>query len=204
MRRRSPLSTARWMGRPRSYAAQFLHAQDRAHRQERAKWLTLTALWTMSKTHAQISCCQGFVVSGLRDGCEPFLAVSSTFQIRRPALTPTVVRGFIALFGLMALILSGLHAGPVAAHGKEAPPIATAMSHGHGHFDASQDNDSGDGHSSPDLNSEQAHHHCPAGPVPRLPGSDLEARVANQIVFASEVSQLHSGSSAPPLDPPIT
>jgi hypothetical protein len=113
-----------------------------------------------------------------------------------------LVRGYVALFALMALILSGLHAGPVAAHGNEGPS-ATADFHDHGHVHVSHGEDPNDGDASPDLNSEQGHHHSPSGPAPQVSGSDLELHFTKQVLFASEASLLHSGSSAPPLDPPI-
>lgn len=112
------------------------------------------------------------------------------------------VRGFIAIFGLIALILSGLHAGPVAAHGSEGYS-ATAAFDLHGHVHASHDEGASDGDASPDLNSEQSHQHSPSGPTPQFPGSDLEPRFIKQVVFASETSLLRSGSPAPLLDPPI-
>ncbi|MBX9898196.1 MAG: hypothetical protein K2Y17_09920 [Qipengyuania sp.] len=113
------------------------------------------------------------------------------------------MRLFIALFGLLAMVLSGLHAGPLAAHGSEhsAQSIVGGHTHTHGHADHVED--SSDSDRSAGLASDQGHHHGPSVTAPQLPGSDLERRFGKQIVFASEASLLHSGSPAPPLDPPI-
>jgi len=113
------------------------------------------------------------------------------------------VRQLIALFGLLAMVLSGLHAGSLAAHGSEHSGLSVVGGETHTHGHADHDDAPSDSDSSADLALEQGHHHSPSVAAPHLPGSDLERRFGKQIVFASETSLLHSGSPAPPLDPPI-
>lgn len=114
------------------------------------------------------------------------------------------MRHIIVLFGLLALVFSGLHAGPVAAHGAGHSHTAFAGTEDAepGHADEGGGQSDGES-SSADLNSEQGHHHSPSVTAPRLPKSDLERRFAKNLVFPSEASRLHSGSPAPLLDPPI-
>ncbi len=113
------------------------------------------------------------------------------------------VRQLIALFGPLAMVLSGLHAGPLAAHGSEHSDVSIAEGQAHAQGHADDDDGPSDSDPSADLASEQGHHHSPSVAAPQLRGSDLERRFGEQIVFASEASLLHSGSPAPPLDPPI-
>ena len=110
------------------------------------------------------------------------------------------VRALIALFGLFAMVLSGLHAGPAAAHESDGAHWSDAASHVHG----SQARDGPDDPSDPsaDLDADQGHHHCPSAPAPQLPQAELSNDPGKQILFASEVSFLRLGAAAPPLDPP--
>ncbi len=103
----------------------------------------------------------------------------------------------------MALVLSGLHAGPIAAHGNaHSPDAAVGMyDHGHGHDDHTEDRDTDD--RSADMNAEPGHHHSPSGAAPQFPQTDLVLKFGKQVVYASDTPRLHSGVPAPPLDPPI-
>lgn len=113
------------------------------------------------------------------------------------------VRALIALFGLLAMVLSGLHAKPVVAHESNGAHWRDSANHGHMH--GSLDGDGLDGLSddpSADLDADQGHHHCPSAAAPQLPEAELNNEPAKQILFASEVSFLRLGAAAPPLDPP--
>ncbi len=112
------------------------------------------------------------------------------------------VRSLIAFFGLLAMVLSGLHAGPVAAHESDGTHWSDAASHGHvngSHEDDSQD----DPNDAPaDIDADSGHHHCPSAGAPQLPQAELNSEPGKQILFAAEVSFLQLGADAPPLDPP--
>ena len=112
------------------------------------------------------------------------------------------MRSLIALFGLLAMVLSGLHAGPVAAHDGDSAHWTDAGSYGHalGSHDDISPNDPSDAPADPDA--DQGHHHCPSAAAPQLPQAELNSDPGKQILFASEVSFLRLGAAAPPLDPP--
>ena len=114
------------------------------------------------------------------------------------------VRSLIALFGLLAMVLSGFHAGPVAAHESDGTRWSDVASHGHVH--GSQD---GGGEDSPndspaDLDADQGHQHSASAPAPQLPQAEFGGYFGKQILFASEVAFLRLAAAAPPLDPPRT
>lgn len=113
------------------------------------------------------------------------------------------VRALIALFGLLAMVLSGLHAGPVAAHESDGTHWSDVASHGHVHgsHDGGGPDDPSDDPSA-DLDADQGHHHCPSAAAPQLPQAELNSDLGKQILFAAEVSFLRLGAAAPPLDPP--
>lgn len=112
------------------------------------------------------------------------------------------MRSLIALFGLLAMVLSGLHAGPVAAHESDGTHMSEVASHGHVHgsHDTGGEDDPND--TPADLDADQGHHHCPSAAAPQLPQAELNSDPGKQILFAAEVSFLRLGAAAPPLDPP--
>ena len=112
------------------------------------------------------------------------------------------VRTLIALFGLFAMVLSGLHAGPVAAHESDGTHWNDATSHGHVHGSHDDDGQDGPNDVPADRDAEQGHHHCPSAAAPQLPQAELTGEPGKQILFAEEVSFLRLGAAAPPLDPP--
>ncbi len=124
------------------------------------------------------------------------------FPCRMACANEHRVRSLIALFGLLAMVLSGLHAGPVAAHESDGTHWSDVASHGHVHgsHDGGGEDDSND--SPADLDADQGHHHCPSAAAPQLPQAELNSDLGKQILFAAEVSFLRLGAAAPPLDPP--
>ncbi|WP_324262276.1 hypothetical protein U4960_03885 [Altererythrobacter sp. H2] len=112
------------------------------------------------------------------------------------------VRAVIALFGLLAMVLSGLHAGPVAAHESDGTHWSDVASHGHGHGEHNGGGGDDPNDSPADLDADQGHHHCPSAAAPQLPQAELNSHLSKQILFAAEVSFLRLGAAAPPLDPP--
>jgi hypothetical protein len=110
------------------------------------------------------------------------------------------VRPLIILCSLLALILSGFHAAPVAAHESDGTHWSDAAGHAHGsHHDGGADDPSD---SPADLDTDQGHHHCPSAAAPQLPQAELNSGPGKPILFASEVAFLRLGAAAPPLDPP--
>lgn len=112
------------------------------------------------------------------------------------------VRSIIALFGLLAMVLSGIHAGPVAAHEGKAAHSGDVVSHGHAHDSQKSASMDGPNDFSGDLDADQGHHHCPSAAAPQLPHAELVGNFGKQILFASEVAFLRLCAAAPPLDPP--
>ncbi len=125
------------------------------------------------------------------------------YSSRTLSANEPLVRPFIALFGLLAMVLSGLHAGSLAAHGSEQMEVSPVAGYTHMHRHADHHYGPSDSDGSADPASEQSHYHWPSIAAPQLPGSDLVRQFAKQILFPAEASLLHSGSPAPPLDPPI-
>lgn len=107
------------------------------------------------------------------------------------------MRRILALIGLLAFMLSSLHAGPVAAHVDEHSSIA-AITQGHGHDHIVDEEDQ----SSTEAGTDQGHHHGQSGAAPQAPQADLDHDLYKQILFASEAMLMLLGGPAPPHDPP--
>lgn len=106
------------------------------------------------------------------------------------------MRPIFILFAIAAMIWSGVHAGPAAAHGEDTAVWSDGVSHSHGPgHDGENDQDD---ESSPDL-----HHHCPPCAAPEGPQAELNRIFTSQIMVASATSLLLGDPRAPPFDPPI-
>lgn len=107
--------------------------------------------------------------------------------------SPTM-RFVFSLFAAMAILVSGIHAGPSAAH--ENDPTHASEHHAQ--------SDDGDGGSEDLTKGDQhgCHHHCPSA------SASNQGKLASALNFASvrlvpsEMSPLGSTTRAPPLTPP--
>lgn len=106
------------------------------------------------------------------------------------------MRHLLILIALVALVWSGLHAGPAEAHENDLghSSASAAVSHTHGEESPS------------DRGTEQhvCHHHCPNAPAAHAPEATERRFFAEQLVFGVIAPALHPTKTAPPLDPPIS
>jgi hypothetical protein len=103
------------------------------------------------------------------------------------------VRIVFALFAAMALLVSGIHAGPAEAH--EGDPQHFSAHHSDQHDESgSSEPDAGDHYGS--------HHHCPSfAAVDTDPRQDADF-VGSERFKPAAIKPLGSTTRAPPLNPP--
>ena len=103
------------------------------------------------------------------------------------------MRQILAIFAAVAILLSGIHAGPAEAHENDLGH-ASAF-----HIDQNDD----DGSKQPMKGDQHGcHHHCPTAAASHPNEPDDADYYAGASLFALDTAPLVSTSRAPPLNPP--
>jgi len=103
------------------------------------------------------------------------------------------VRAVFALMAGLALLVSGIHAGPAEAHENDVRHIAEHVADAHDDTGSSQPEQGGD---------HGFHHHCPSIAVPLAADSEAIDYPGDMVLTALAMNPLVSTTRAPPLDPP--
>ena len=103
------------------------------------------------------------------------------------------MRTLLALFAVVAILLSGVHADAAQAHEND-PAHASEFHVTQNGDDGSKQPMKGDQHG--------CHHHCPSTATPHSGEAEATEYYASASVFPLDTAPLFSTSRAPPLDPP--
>lgn len=104
----------------------------------------------------------------------------------------------LALFAVMALLWSGIHAGPSVAH--EDDPAHHSVYHADEHEGGEQDAPSGSGKEG----QHGCHHHCPQGAGAEAGAAPPSPHIAGALLVPARNLPLASTLRAPLLNPPKT